>query len=290
MRTPLLKCDYHVHYHADGCAHDEMTLPNIAAEAVRLGLDEICVLKHYSHELPNGADEWVHWKRVVPEQFDAFLADIRAFQPTSPVRMLAGVETEIVDDAGTLNIPADQAARLDALILSVHWLPRMETITPGPALIPGNIDGSDPDAATAWRERVAEVGPAEIVRNLALAYINAITRNPSPIVLGHMYDGLFPLRNYDVPVDDLADDELCELMTPLMTACAETGTLWELMPQPVNRPAILAHANALGVRFTATVDTHMLQTAGWANLRDHDQAEAYLASLGLTKGVLAVAR
>lgn len=284
------RCDYHVHYYADGCAHDEMTLPNIAAEAVRLGLDEICVLKHYSRELPNGADEWVHWKRVKDEQFDAFLADIRAFQPTSPIRMLAGVETEIVDDAGTLNIPADQAARLDALILSVHWLPRMDIITADPALVPGNIAGSDPDAATTWRNRVAEIGPDEIVRNLAAAYTNAITANPGPLVLGHMYDGLFPLRNYDVPVDDLSDDRLNDLMTPLMTVCAETGALWELMPDPVKRPSVLARANALGVRFTTTVDTHMLGTDGWANLRDHDQAEDYLASLGLTKGTLAVAR
>ena len=284
------KCDYHVHYHVDGCAHDEMTLANIAAEAVRLGLDEICVLKHYSRELPNGADEWVHWKRVKGEQFDAFLADIRAFQPTSPVRMLAGVETEIVDDAGTLNIPADQATKLDALVLSVHWLPRMDVITADPALISGNIAGSDPQAAAAWRSRVAEIGPADIVRNLALAYTNAVTDNPGPIVLGHMYDGLFPLRNYDVPVDDLTDDQLNDLMTPLMIACAEKGVLWELMPQPVKRPSVLAYANDLGVRFTATVDTHMLQTGGWANLRDHDQAETYLASLGLTKGTLAVAR
>ncbi len=284
------KCDYHVHYHVDGCAHDEMTLPNIAAEAVRLGLDEVCVLKHYSRELPNGGDEWVHWKRVVPGQFDAFLTDIRAFQPISPIRMLAGVETEIIDDAGTLNTPAGQAAKLDALVLSVHWLPTMETITPDPALIPGNIAGSDPETAYAWRNRVAEIGPAEIVRNLALAYANAITRNPGPKVLGHMYDGLFPLRNYDVPVDDLSDDELCELMAPLMAACAETGALWELMPTRVKRPAILAHANALGVRFTATVDAHMLQTDGWANLRDHDQAETYLASLGLTRGRIAPAR
>ena len=288
MASP--KCDYHVHYHADGCAHDEMTLPNIATEAIRLGLDEVCVLKHYSRELPNGGDEWVHWKRVVPEQFDAFLADIRAFQPTSPVRMLAGVETEIVDDGGTLNIPADQAAKLDALVLSVHWLPKMETITADPALIPGNIAGSAPEAAAAWRQRVAEIGPATIVRNLALAYTNAITRNDGPRVLGHMYDGLFPLRNYDVPVDDLSDDQLCDLMTPLMKACAETGTLWELMPDPVHRPGVLVHANTLGVRFTATVDTHMLQIDGWANLRDHDQAEDYLASLELTKGTLPVAR
>lgn len=50
------RCDYHVHYFVDGYAHEEMTLANIEREAVRLGLEEVCVLKHYSQELPNGEE------------------------------------------------------------------------------------------------------------------------------------------------------------------------------------------------------------------------------------------
>ncbi len=80
--------DYHVHYHVDKCAADDMTLPNIAAEAVRLGLEDVGVLKHYSEQLPNAQDQWRFWKRVDPGQFADYLTDIRAFGPPDGLRRL----------------------------------------------------------------------------------------------------------------------------------------------------------------------------------------------------------
>jgi len=62
--------------------------------------------------------------------------------------------------------------------------------------------------------------------------------------------------------------------------------LWELTPAPVERPAILRRADALGVRFCATADAHFLQTPGWANLYDHAKAEAVIDEFGLTRGEL----
>jgi len=278
--------DYHVHYFADGCAQPEMTLDNIEREAARLGFDAVCVLKHYSHTLPNGQAAWVHWKRIVPGQFDAFLRDIRAYRPAAGLRMFAGVETELVDDAGAINIPAEEAARLDAAILSVHWLPRMGTATPDPSLIPGRLADSPGEAVASWREAMESAGAEAILANFVSAYVRAIERNPGVRVLGHMYDGLLPLRAYEVPVDELTDDCLTDLMKPLMIACAERGVLWELTPAPVERPAILRRADALGVRFCATADAHFLQTPGWANLYDHAKAEAVIDEFGLTRGEL----
>ena len=66
----------------------------LETEALRrndVSLDEICVLKHYSSALPNGGNEWVHWKQVVPAEFDEFIRDIRSFENNGQVRMLAGV-------------------------------------------------------------------------------------------------------------------------------------------------------------------------------------------------------
>lgn len=280
------RCDYHVHYFVDGCAHKEMTLANIEREAVRLGLEEVCVLKHYSQELPNGEDLWVNWKRIIPEQFASFLEDIRAYQTSSRVSMLAGVETEIVDDSGKVNIPEKDANRLDALILSVHWLPRMEILTADPAMNPWEPDKSPPGVVACWRSRVRECDTETVVQNLVSAYIRAIEHNPKVLVLAHMSDGLEPLRSYEVSVDEISDDKLNALMEPLMETCAEKQVLWELTPTPVKRPSILKRANALGVRFSATADAHFLQTDGWANLRDHFNAEKYISSLGLTKATI----
>lgn len=279
-------CDYHVHYFLDGCAHEEMTLANIEREAARLDLDEICVLKHYSQELPNGEDVWVHWKRIIPEQFAAFLKDIRNHKSSSGVSMLAGVETEIVDDSGQVNISPEDADNLDVLVLSAHWLPRMSILEMDPDLIPGQLDKSPPAALAHWREKVQECGAEAIVENFVSSYVHAIERNAKVLVLGHMSDGLLPLRKYDVPVDALSDKKLALLMEPLMLACAEKEVLWELKEDPVKRASILQRANALGVRFSATADAHYLQTDGWSNLRDHFKAEEYIASLGLTKGTI----
>ncbi len=279
-------CDYHVHYFLDGCVHEEMTLSNIEREAIRLDLDEICVLKHYSQELPNGEDVWVNWKRGVSEQFASFLEDIRAYQASARISMLAGVETELMDDKGRVNISAEDADKLDALNLSVHWLPRMETLTADPALNPWHPEKSPPSVAADWENRVKACDTAAVVQNLASAYIRAIEENSKVLVLAHMGDGLDPLRSYGVPVDELSDDKLNALMKPLMQTCAKNQILWELTPEPVKRPSILKRASAVGVRFTATADAHFLQADGWAHLRDHFKAEEYISSLGLIKGTI----
>lgn len=286
MATPG-RVDYHVHYHLDGCADGEMTLPNIAREAVRLGLEEICVVKHYSERLPNGGEKWAHWKRVDPDAFDTFTTDLASFEAPPDLRILAGVETEIVDDRGGINVPEHAAQRVDAVILSVHWLPSLPSLPVDGRLWPGDIDRESAEAAVTWRARVHAAGASAILQQYVAAYTRAIERNPKVRILGHMHDGLRPLRTFEVPVDELDDAELTELMGPLMTACTERAVLWELTNQPVERPCVLETAERAGVRFCATVDAHVLVKDNWSRkLRDHFQAERYIESLGLTKGVV----
>lgn len=290
MNPAIPPCDYHVHYHLDPCAHAEMTVANVVREARRLGLAEIAILKHYSRELPNGQAAWAFWKRIIPAQFETFLAEFAAHPQSPDLRRFKGVETELVDDQGTVNIAPEDAARLDTLVLSVHWMPRLQVATADPALMPTDkFDESPPDALADWRRQVRACGAAALVENLVSAYVRALEAHPRLGVLGHMYDGLLPLRRYAVPVDGLSDARLNDLMEPLMRACAETGVLWELTSDPVTRPAILLRAQELGVSFCATADAHFAQTPGWANLWNHEQAEKYLSQLGLRRGTLRLA-
>jgi histidinol phosphatase-like PHP family hydrolase len=279
MSSPI--CDYHIHYFVDGCAHDEMTLANIEREAIKLDIKEICVLKHYSQELPNGNDLWVNWKKIILKQFTSFVKEVRDFQSTSKVLMLAGVETEIVDDSGKINISEKDVDSLDAIILSVHWLPRMKIIDTDSQLIPGQFEKSPSEVVAHWRKKVQKCGVESIVRNFVSSYVKAIELNPKVRILAHMFDGLYPLRNYGISVDNLSDHKLNLLMEPLMVSCAENQVLWELSDQPVRRPSILRRANDIGVLFSATSDAHSL-----ASLREHFKAEKYISSLGLTKGTI----
>ncbi|MCP4177704.1 MAG: hypothetical protein GY756_08050 [bacterium] len=275
--------DYHIHYYLDRCSNNEMTINNIEKEAVRLGLDEICIVKHYSKQLPNNKSTWVHWKKVFPEQFEYYLKDISSQKTYSSIRLLSGVETEIINDRGQINIPENDAKKLDMLLLSVHWLPDMNLLKLDPELIPGNFKSSPTDIVKNWQRKVDTVGIKPIIENFVSAYVNAIINNNYPMILAHMHDGLQPLRQYKIQVDNLSDNELNYLMEPLMKICAEKHVLWELTEEEVKRPSILKRANDLKVKFTATVDAHCLHADGYTNLIDHYKAENYLNSLGLNK-------
>lgn len=105
--------DYHIHYFLDACARQDMTLPNIAEKARAGGFEEIAVLKHYSESLPNGEADWVNWRRIKPAQFKAYLEDIARFEAPGNLRIYSGVETELVNDKGDINIPAEDQAKID---------------------------------------------------------------------------------------------------------------------------------------------------------------------------------
>lgn len=280
------RVDYHIHYYMDICAHKEMTLDNIEAEAARLGLEEICILKHYSDRLPNGKKEWVHWKQVVPEQFEDFLKDVRSFRSQNGIRILAGVESELLNEEGEINIGGAAMDAVDSVSLSVHWIPALKALSADPVLYPGDIGRISAEAADAWRRMVAKTGAEEIVKGLVNCYINAIARNPKVRMLAHMNDGLNTLRSYEIPVEDLGGQKLAKLMEPLFTVCVQKKVLWEIAESPVKCEAVLERADEFGVRFSATVDAHFLHAEGWSHLYDHYDIENYIDHLKLTKGVI----
>lgn len=284
------KVDYHVHYYLDGCANPEMTLPNIEREAVKMGLEEIAVLKHYSTALPNGEKDWVSWHVVKEEEFERFLKETDEYVPKSSLRILRGVETELVNDRGDINIPAEQAEKLDTIALSVHYIPAFEKVQGKFLYHPRaqkqllETDETAKKALKAWIEEVRDLGSAYFVESLVKGYVAAFEKQPKILQASHMYDGLFPLRNYLIPYEELGEKKIIELMEPLMEAMVKHRIMWELLPEPIGNENILRRANEMGVRFIASADGHSMHGT-WGRFTDHPLAEELIDRLGLAKGV-----
>ena len=280
--------DYHVHHHLDVCTSNEMTIQNIAAEAKRIPLQEIAVLKHYSRQLPNEQAQYQDWHRIIPQEFDLFLNELAGFSSTDDLKIFSGVETELVNEDGVINIELEQQQRIDMVALSVHFMPFLDVLDLRSDNYP-HILNPNSEAYRAsieqWLHKIKQIGAEDIIRSLVNAYCNAIQRNPKVRTLAHMTDGLEPLRLYRIDVDSIEIDTLVSLMEPLMHCMREHQVLWELHTMPIKQKAILQFANALGVRFCATADAHFI-TGGWANMSDHWRADRILDNLTLARGFI----
>ena len=284
------RTDYHIHCNHDYCADSSMTLSAVYDAALEAGLQEICVLKHYSHELPNGEDSWVNWRRTKPEAFEAFLDAFRSTPVPEGLKVLSGVETEVLSDDGTVNIPDAAMEPLDLVLASNHWMPKGQGI--GQEWIPLLTEKKMPasmasDDLIPWLETVKINGPLPYARALCNGNANAILKNPKVRVIPHFDDGFYCLRSFCIPVDDLSDDTLQEVTTPVVDACLETGALWEITPGGYGRRTHVIHeASRRGVRFTGTVDAHFLRAPQWGyGIIDHHKVEAVIRMAGLTRGM-----
>lgn len=265
-----------------------MTIENIDKAAHDVGLTDITVVKHYTHALPNGKEHWGYWHRIIPEQFETYLNEVKSYKSKYGINIRTGVETELVNEGGDINIPDDDISKIDMITLSVHYMPDLFCIKKPLKEYPPVIKKEERDIVlNEWQETVKSAGVENIVEGLVNAYISAIKRNPKVRVMAHMYDGLLPLRTYHMDVNSIPSKKLVELFEPLMKVASEYNVLWELS-KPDNLPIvvdILKRANESGVRFTATSDSHSL-SGGWGNICDHDKAEEYIKSLGLNRGKL----
>lgn len=290
MATPG-KVDYHVHYYLDSCANSEMTLPAIDRAARKMGLEEIVVLKHYSAALPNGEKDWVTWHAVREEDFALYLNQMAAYRPAPGLKIFSGVETELVNCKGDINIPLADQEKVESIALSVHYLPCMDKVTEPFLYHPRaqkELLESNAEAAKAyrrWQETVDDLGPAYFVEELVRGYATAFERHPRIRQASHMYDGLFPLRDYHVPYEQLPEGQLIEMMEPLMDAMVRCHVLWELLPEPVGNVNILRRANEKGVRFVASADGHSLNGT-WGRFTDHPLAEKMIDDMNLNKGIV----
>lgn len=284
--------DYHIHYFIDKCAKDEMTINQIEKTAFELGLKEICILKHYCEALPNHESEFITWYQINQIEFDYFVNDFKTHHSQCNINMLSGVETELLDDQGHINIPQDKIDQIDMIALSCHWLPNLEGLPLDLMYYPdvdfyqdANQRSIVSNELNQWIEKVNQINVIDIISSYIQGYVRAIEQQTKIKTLSHMYDGLFPLDLYHIPVHLIAPKTLLGLMNPLFEICAKRNVLWELINVPVKRPYILHHAAKQGVKFCASSDAHMIQN-GWGNLIDHYKTEEYISSLGLPKGVV----
>ena len=286
-RLNEMKADYHVHYYIDSCAADEMTFPNIEKKALELGLDEISVLKHHSRRMPNGEAAWVCWKRVKPEEWQRYLDEYAAYRPEKLV-IHSGVESELCSEDGEINISDEEAAKIDMIALSVHYMPDLAGLKmdfllyPDLNFCPAQNNDEGRRELARWREKAAAFGAENAIKGLVNGYCNAIRAHKKVRTLSHMYDGLLPLRTYTFDVDGVGEKRCIQLFEPLFAVTRDNEVRWELTGGAVPFAGILRRADEMGVRFIATADAHFLDS-GWGPFTHHDAAEAVIDRLGLRR-------
>lgn len=226
-RLNEMKADYHVHYYIDSCAADEMTFPNIEKKALELGLDEISVLKHHSRRMPNGEAAWVCWKRVKPEEWQRYLDEYAAYRPEKLV-IHSGVESELCSEDGEINISDEEAAKIDMIALSVHYMPDLAGLKmdfllyPDLNFCPAQNNDEGRRELARWREKAAAFGAENAIKGLVNGYCNAIRAHKKVRTLSHMYDGLLPLRTYTFDVDGWARSAVSSCSSRCLPSCATT--------------------------------------------------------------------
>ncbi len=278
-----MKADYHVHYYIDACANESMTFENIENEAYKLGLEEIAVLKHYSATLPNGEQDWVCWHRIIPAEFEKYLKEKNEYKPKHPIKIYSGVETELVNERGDINIPQEAIDRIDRVALSVHYMIDLECLDmdlmlyPDLSFCPADNNEHGRALVERWRRKILGAGAENVVKGLVNGYCNAIKNHPEIRTLAHINDGVQPLRVYLADVDSLEPDSLARMFDPLFETMKQKDVLWEISGK-CRSESVVKRARDAGVRFAVTSDSHFI-SGGWANLCDHDKVEEYVERL-----------
>ncbi len=274
--------DFHIHYHLDACGAAEMTMPNIERACIELGIDEATVVKHYSERMPNGEKDWICWHVQGTDELDKFLDEYHAYTPKSVI-FHSGVETELMNDKGDINIPLSDQEKVDMVQLSIHFmidterLPLDLMIYPILSFSPEYNNAEGERLLAEWKEKVDSVGAEYLINATVNGYMNAIKRNPKVKSLAHMADGMKHLRTYLADVSSVPVKKQVEMFEPLMKLMAEKGVYWELANE-FAEPAIIKRAHEMGVTFTCTADGHQLYE-GWGPLKNHINAENNLKRL-----------
>ncbi len=274
------QADYHIHHHLDSCAAAEMTLPNIDEAAHQMGFTEITVLAHGSSQLPFGKKDWGLWHQLNPQRFEAYMEEHRSFHSPHGLRILTGVETELIDQAGHVAVSEDVANRIDMVALSLHYLPELDIFSWMPDEYPSNRRTEAQKAQfEVWRQEMSAIPTEDVLAAVVEAYCAAIRRNPRVRSLAHCDDISYTLEAYGFSYESISDERLTQLLEPLMRVAAEHQVLWEITGICPIRP-LFQRARELGVRFTPTSDAHFIDRS-WGPLTKWGEAADKLKAMGL---------
>jgi putative hydrolase len=216
FRARELSGDYHVHstFSDDAVSTVEQNL----AAAVAAGLTTVRFIDHV-----RASTGWV------PQ----FVATVAALEVPTGLTVLTGVETKLMDVAGTLDLPPN--LHVDAVVIADHQFP--------------GADG--PWTPTETRERIAagELTGDGALEQLVTAYINAMQRMPGS-QLAHPFSIL--------PKVGLDESQLtAEQLLRWASTAADTGTLVELN-EKWSCPSVrtLRAARAAGAVIVCATDAH----------------------------------
>ena len=222
----FLRGDYHVHSTFSDDAVS--TIAENLAAASAAGLTTIRLIDHV-----RASTEWV------PE----FLAAVAAEPVPAGLTVLTGVETKIMDAAGTLDLPPDLVVGpggLDAIVIADHQFP----------------GDTGPWSPTTAREKLdAGLPVAEALDLLIDGYIGAM-RSVSAGQLAHAFSIL--------PKVGLSEDDLsAEQLERWAAAVAETGTLVEANEKwACPSPRVLQAVITAGGTIVAATDSHIASDIG----------------------------
>lgn len=218
--------DYHVHSTFSDDA--ESTVAENIAAAASAGLSTIRLIDHV-----RSSTTWV------PQ----FLAEVAAEPVPVGLVVLTGVETKIMDAAGTLDLPPDLVVGddgIDAIVIADHQFP-----------------GSDgPWSPESTMERLAAGLAVEAALDLLVdGYVGAVRAHPRSQV-AHPFS---ILPKVGLSEDDLTDAQLDRWAT----AVAETQTMVEVNEKwacPGVR--VIRAARAAGATIVAATDSHVATDVG----------------------------
>lgn len=220
--------DFHVHStFSDGAS----TLAENVAAARERGLRTLCLADHVRADTA-----WV----------PGFVAAVAEFRAIPGLRVMAGVETKMLDTAGHLDIPADlgTGGGLDLVLISDHQFPGED----GPV---------HPDRMRAVIA-AGEVSAAEVIERLVTAIIRSFG-SAERSLLAHPFSLL--------PKMGLTEEQVpAALVTDVAAAATRAGAMIEINEKwRCPRPRTVTAFARAGARLVAGSDSHHCRDVGAYN-------------------------
>lgn len=207
--------DYHTH---TVWSHGTGTVEENAKAALRAGLSAVAISDHAPGHLAYGV-------RNLTGYLDAIESAAAQYQDN--LRILSGIELNLIGLGGKTDLPRDFMDRFHIRILGYHKFTRISGL------------------CSAWHFYIGRNFPgSRYTARTTDAYLRALERYPITIV-AH--------PGYGVPVDYRA----------LAQMCAKTGTLFEINGSHRElTPAVLETAAGEGARFILSSDAHKPSDVG----------------------------
>jgi putative hydrolase len=175
-----------------------------------------------------------------------FVHHVRTVARRYPLEVLVGVETTILDDRGTLDLPPFLPG-VDRVYIASHQIP-----------VPGGI--AQPQAVRRGL-RTGALRPEDVLASLVRATTLAVDDCPAPVVIAHLFSALPEVGLFEDDVD-------LQLLAPLLEVAVARGAWIELDERwRCPGPRIVARFVEAGVPVVCAGATHTSEAVGrytWA--------------------------